>query len=204
MSSSSVFHSENQFCHLYHPRQEQEQQSSSSCVHLHTGESAIMGIVRAAAVVEYLKVARLPRVANRALCVDCFRFVSLSYRRARNCVATNDEGDSCCAEDSEISDGDCMIYHSVDLGHDLFVRVEEPYELFCMQCGDYSYSKLFDFLIGRARDDAPSETARTNTTIKAIGSVDGAFKSSTRSRKRFSLEEKIVSTMGKSLSTSIK
>ena len=41
--------------------------------------------------------------------------------------------------------------HFLDHRHHIAVRIEHPYELFCVYCGDYQYHPMFDEMIGRKR-----------------------------------------------------
>ena len=66
-------------------------------------------------------------------CADCYRVGSLSLHG-----------------NHRIADRD-FLHHSLDNNHFYFVRAKEPYEIFCMLCGDYSYSYSFDTLVHKDR-----------------------------------------------------
>lgn len=131
----------------------------ATCAHLNNVGSN-MFVIRAAAAIEFLKEIKKTNSdvdpsmfgENNVMCASCFRVGSLDTMGKH--------------VDRE------FLYHSLQENHSFFVRVQEPYELFCMRCGDYSYSNLFDFLIKRNR-----------TTDADGNSIQ-------------SLEEKIVATLG--------
>lgn len=124
-----------------------------------------MNILRAAAAVEYLKAHKLndnvvkfgstasKKSEHDVICTHCFRTGTIDIFGQH--------------PDRE------FLYHALEQNHTLFVRLEEPHELFCMSCGDYAYSNLFDYLTKRTR---------------ATGGDAGG---------RFLLEDKIVAQMGK-------
>jgi hypothetical protein len=128
----------------------------ASCSHLNNVASN-MQVLRAAAAVEYIKAHRAQvmkgdAIDHNVICAHCFRTGTIEASGQH--------------KDRE------FLYHALEHNHTVFVRIDEPYELFCMNCGDYSYSNLFDYLIKRARSSG----------------VGGMF---------LSLEEKIVTQMGR-------
>ena len=58
---------------------------------------------------------------------------------------------SCAGVKGGINGENSIHRHTSKLRHYLYVREEEPYELFCVKCGDYCYSNFYDFLINRKR-----------------------------------------------------
>jgi hypothetical protein len=129
------------------PRQP-KQRFDAACCHLRDSASNLE-VIRAAAILEYLKVRDSQQKDDQfvvkgplsvlddedaVICAECFRVGTLS-------VTGNH------------SDKD-FLYHSIEENHTLFVRTQDPQELFCMQCGDYSYSSLFDLLTKRPRSSS--------------------------------------------------
>ena len=52
-----------------------------------------------------------------------------------------------------VGDGgiDSVQHHVTEHRHCLYVRGNEPYEMFCVKCGEHCYSRFYDFLIDRKR-----------------------------------------------------
>lgn len=130
-----------------------KQRFDATCSHLRNSSSNLE-VVRAAAVIEYFKVRDSQRhngqLENKesisvlddeegVICAECFQIGTLSV-------------------DGRHTNRD-FLYHSIEENHTIFVRTQEPHDLFCMQCGDYSYSSLFDLLTKRLRSSSSWSTS---------------------------------------------
>jgi hypothetical protein len=128
--------------------EQKKQRFDATCSHLRKSSSNLE-IVRAAAVVEYFKVRDSQRQKGQCdikepisvlddeegvICAECFQIGTLSV-------------------DGHHTNRD-FLYHSIEENHTIFVRTKEPHDLFCMKCGDYSYSSLFDLLTRRPRSSS--------------------------------------------------
>lgn len=109
-----------------------------SCHHISS-----LCVLKAASMVQHMKrvngnVYFIPserRIHEELVCAFCVNVVKISYGESKN-------------EEGGIM---CIHRHVIEHEHCLFVRKNEPHELFCAKCGDYCYSHFYDLLLNRKR-----------------------------------------------------